>query len=797
MGSRHVPSQGKTWRRLVTAAALGAVAVAVPISSAGSATVKVSSSAARTTAATHAAAKLGVSAGALKAVASSTARFPLTGVTLVEYKFLAPDGRSVLSSVNARTGTVADSAAAQAAERQARFARYGKLEPSLYAKLHAKPGTSVGVAVWAAMAAPDRKMSPAALDRIAKNAQRPIAEALRALGAKPEMPQAVPFVLAKLNASQADALQARADVTSIDMVPSGLKVMLDDSATSNRFPYVWGNTTGTGSKVAVHEDDGVDNVNSFLNNGTHGVTYWSPGSPNIGSHATEVAGVMASTNAWRRGGSFATGQILSANFQSFANTANMVNSANWAASNGASVINMSWGGCTSGAPNFFSRWLDFEQKALGATFVVSSGNTPNCGGSIFVASPSLGWNTTSVGSYWDHNTGLRTDDTESSFTEWQNPTDPNSGRTYEKPDVTAHGGEFVSPNCFGVETTGVGGGVAASTCGTSFSAPDTSALIADISQRLGGAPEAKKAIVMAGATHNIRDGFGYTNCSTSPIPGDCLDGAGAIDAKQTIQNVQISGNFRQTLDSPSTLPAGANRDIAVALTAGKPFRAALVWDSTATCADAVNGNCASDVLNADLDLDILDPSNTLVAASASFQNSAEVVDFTPSVSGTYTIRIHSFRFDAGTNTFVGLAWNKNTGGAVTPLTKASPIPVNTLISGQTTDKGHSYWDTYSGASCDGFLASETGLEKVYKFKTTSSGTLSGALSSIVGFPGVGADVDIILLRQTGVANSQNTQVLACGDATFNAGVQPAGRYLVVVDGFSGSVANYSIQVSKS
>src|SRR5262249_6729769 len=75
-----------------------------------------------------------------------------------------------------------------------------------------------------------------------------------------------------------------------------------------------------------------------LNNATHPVVYWDPANPDIsseGGHATHVAGVIASTHNWRRGGAFNTGQVLSANFHSFGDVAAMVNSMEWAAAQGA------------------------------------------------------------------------------------------------------------------------------------------------------------------------------------------------------------------------------------------------------------------------------------------------------------------------------------------------------------------------------------------------------------------------------------------------------------------------------
>jgi hypothetical protein len=760
---------------------------------------------------------LGVPAAKLSIVQHSSAHLAMTQVDLTEYKVQAPDGREVGVSFDKRTGALADSATAQRAEAAARRKGFGKLDAALATRLaqadaSAVDAGTVQVAFWVKMAVPRRAGVGSGLATMqqlhagAALAQAPLVAAIHALGAAPTTATAAPIVFAKLPASQIRQLQERDDVIAVDLVKGDAKLMNDDSATSERYPYSWSAADGTGTKVAVHEDDGVDNVNTSVNNSTHPVVYWDPANPDInteGGHATHVAGVFGSTDNWRRGGAFNTSQILSANFGSFGDVAAMVNSLEWAAAQNANVINMSWGGCTAGTPDFNSRWIDFEQLLWNTNFVVSSGNTPNCFGSLFVASPSLGWNTISVGSYYDHDTGLRSDDTESSFTEFQNPTDPNSGRTIEKPDVTGMGGEFNSSTgaCFGVDTTEVGGGVTASTCGTSFAAPETAALAADIAQRIGGdKPETVKAIIMAGATHNIVDGVNNTDCANSPVPFDCRDGAGAIDANQSINNIAVPGNWSaSTFLTDQTAPTNSNIDRTTTLTAGVPARAVIAWDSAASCANQAGGDCAIDALNADFDLSVLDPSGNIVAGSSSFQNSTEVVDFTPSVSGTYTIRAHVFRFDAGTSTFFASAWNKNTSDTITPITGVTSFALNTTKTGQTTDKGHSYWDTYSlapggQANCASFLSHETGLEKVYQITTPSSGRITATLSSIGRFFGVADNIDVILLRRSGPANSQNSQVVACGDTTLSASARPAGTYYVVVDGSLGSVANYSLNV---
>jgi hypothetical protein len=253
------------------------------------------------------------------------------------------------------------------------------------------------------------------------------------------------------------------------------------------------------------------------------------------------------------------------------------------------------------------------------------------------------------------------------------------------------------------------------------------------------------------------------------------------------------------LITPTSFDANGNIEYTTSFSKNKNARVVIAWDSTATCTNLGTGtqSCASDVLNADLDLVVLAPNGTTVATSSSFQNSAEVVDFKAPVAGTYTIRIHNFRFDAGTNTFLGVAWNKDIADTRTPLTGPTSFALNTTKANQTTDKGRSFWDSYSGpaASCAAFLSPETGLEKVYQIKTTSTGTIAASLTNIVAFTGVSSDVDVVILKKSGAANNQNSQTIACGDASASAANQPAGTYYVVIDGFNGSVAKFSLTVN--
>jgi hypothetical protein len=757
----------------------------------------------------HVASQNGVGADALQLGAAEEGYLPLTGARFTIFKFYTADGAVYGATVDAASGMPVEHADLVANEAQARLRKYGAIEPALYERMAANPSARLPVAVWTRQEAMSqlgrggggRSPDLVALQAVTGDAVSPAADFARNLGAIVTTADLAPVFFADLNADQIRALARRVDVVAIQEVPKNLMRLNDDSATSDRFVNIWTSADGGGARIAVHEDDGVF-LNQFLHSGPRPVTYWNPGTPNVGSHATNVAGVIASTHNWRRGGAFGISEILSANFQSFANAQNIVNSAGWAIRSGADAINMSWGGGSGGGQTFFTAWVDHLVKNFGVPIVISSGNDTN-----FVLSPSLGWNTISVGSYFDNNTGGQSDDAISVFSSYKNPLDPVSGARYEKPDLMAMGGQVIGGVCQGTDTTGLNNLATDSTCGTSFSAPDVSAVVAlAVAEEpaLRAKAEAIKAVVMAGATHNIVDGASIGDCPTSPTPGDCRDGAGAINAYQTIKNVVTPGNWKFQYLTPASFPGGFI-EYPVTISKNKNVRFVLAWDSTATCGNlgTATQGCSSDVLNADLDLALYNPSGALVKYSGYVAGSAEVVDFKTLVTGVYKIRIVRWRFDANTDTYAGLAWNLSTSDTLTAATGVTSLTLGVAKAAQTTDKGRSYWDSYAMApgvpdptGCVGFMNASRGLEKLYKVTTVANGKITATLSAIGSVhPTISNDVDVAILRKTGSADLQNGQMLACGNTTAAASGQAPGTYYIVVDGFNGAVANYTLTAS--
>jgi hypothetical protein len=138
-------------------------------------------------------------------------------------------------------------------------------------------------------------------------------------------------------------------------------------------------------------------------------------------------------------------------------------------------------------------------------------------------------------------------------------------------------------------------------------------------------PVATKAILMATATHNVE---GAARLSE-------YDGAGATWAPYADDVTRgVNGSwaaYNWTCANPDTNLS------TMSLVAGKRTRVAIAWNTDP------NYLYYTSQPSADYDLKVLGPSGTVIASSGSWDNTYEIVDFTPSVSGTYTIQVHKDR----------------------------------------------------------------------------------------------------------------------------------------------------------
>jgi hypothetical protein len=153
-------------------------------------------------------------------------------------------------------------------------------------------------------------------------------------------------------------------------------------------------------------------------------------------------------------------------------------------------------------------------------------------------------------------------------------------------------------------------------------------------------PEAIKAILMTTAVHNIEGDARLSN----------KDGAGGIAADRADDVARgVNGNWGAESYSCSTPTA---HDVAtISLTGGQRTRATIAWDN-----DPNYSSYASQP-GADLDFQVINPSGSVVASSASYDNTYEIVDFTPTTTGSYKLRVNKYRCDYSPR-WLGWAWRQ-------------------------------------------------------------------------------------------------------------------------------------------
>lgn len=391
---------------------------------------------------------------------------------------------------------------------------------------------------------------------------------------------------------------------------------------------------GDGVKVAIVESGAVTNVHPDLN-----VTAWfnSTAPLNISFHPTAIAGIIGSSNAANPG--HARGiEILSGNSSGWSD-ANLIAATAWALGQGADIINMSFGVDTNLALAALDRYVDYTVRFTATCIVKSAGNRGNTDGDC--TSPGLGWNVLTVGNVSDQNNSDWSDDVMRFDSSFGDPISANGDRT--KPDLCAVGTSMV--------TTDMAGGFSNQGSGTSYAAPGIVGMAAALMQArpsLKTWPEEVRALMMVAAGHNIE---GSSRLSTN-------DGAGCINGLRAYRIVE-SGNLLHGTLQASSFTATGYKTHDIYLRGGEKTRVVLCWDSQAAA------DFSTDTLEADLDLAILQGQGQTVggtlASSSSFDNSYEIIEFIPQVTGWHTVRINDWRFD-GSSEYYGLAWSQNGDG---------------------------------------------------------------------------------------------------------------------------------------
>lgn len=621
---------------------------------------------------------------ALIVAADHPTEYPALGrkfqvVTLMDTR---PEGQVYKLLVDLTNGKMEeDISALLAAEAQAHQARYGKLEAALYERLqNLKEDDIVPVAVWMA-APPGRTLAEqqqvafttlaakypeakVALTRSGKpmdvddpelaqcieaeyvalldaetNARvQPLVRELKQWGFSATAYEGLPTFTTTLPKRVILSLAHRADVSSIYLVEARKQIEMDSAAPTILAPIVWGRGyDGSGITIAILDIGNVDSNNTYLNLSPTS----RPGPHNPFWHATATASAAASFHNTYRGIAYGA-TILSVGEDG--TQADEIVALQWAFDQGAHILNNSGGFEADADIHWTDRAFDYWTRQRFRLVVKSSGNT---GG--YITSPGKAWNLITVGGIEDGGDAIWSDQmwAGSAYT---NPVSLNNDR--EKPEVVAVGAD--------VTVLGNNNAIYYDLDGTSMAAPQVAglaALLVDRNSSLSIWPEAARAIIMASATHNIEGPSIIVRGQ-----GDLRDGAGAVNADLADRVAQTRGSESGACYSScwwghsitnSGFPVGTDLERRFYADQGDLIRVAIAWWAHA---DTPGNNYSFDRLDTDLDLRIKAPNGQWVsgAASLSYDNNYEMVQFLAPQTGEYIIAVRKHRADEDSN-YLGIA----------------------------------------------------------------------------------------------------------------------------------------------
>lgn len=652
-------------------------------------------------------------------ISTTTRTLPTLGVTFVDERALDPTTGRILRRTTAGRAAV-DADALLRAEARARDAQSGKISADLAPRLAA--GGELRVVFWLARG-PGHVDARAVLDAnptwSPQDARRqalataqaqtarltePFAAAVRAQGhVVAYVDPYVPIVFVDLPAGAVPALAARPEVDQAyysfpQLFQEGTLTPINDRAspTARTDAVHRRGITGAGVKILVNDaGDSIVNGNPYLPPVTRNGTYAA------GSHATAVAGMIGANHPTYGGAAPGLTQIFDSSAYS---DTGCPASWSWGMAQGISFGNCSWWNGNRGSIVFLDRYFDYIIRAFGVMLFKSAGNQGLANGTT---SPGNGYNCVASGSFHDRDTHDWNDDTMSSYSSAANPTPG-----HDKPEVAAPGDAITS-------TTTSSPWTGSSGSGTSYASPVTcgiAALLGATRTELLAKPEAVKALLMAGAWHNIE--------GAAALSGQ--DGAGGVDAAASQDAAALQQYHLATLTAASF--NSGMYTVSVPLVAGDEARICAVWFSEADSAYATT------TLKMDLDLAVERPGGGVVAISASALNAFEIVQFVPPATGMYAVKLTRQRFDGSSEPFA-LAWTTRRNAATDIVSVLGTPSIGTTLQIDFFDRYHPGAAYVGVASATPFpatlpVAPNKILPLGYDGLTVAA--LSGALPGFVG-----------------------------------------------------------------
>jgi serine protease AprX len=391
---------------------------------------------------------------------------------------------------------------------------------------------------------------------------------------------------------------------------------------------------GAGVKIAVLEGGTLTISQSCFNIGAI-----QSSSPAASSHMTKSVGII--------GNRYSSSGACSGSWQGYApdakvylaNVSDYKDRYDWAKSKGVNVVTMSWHfGSEETNGGLHSRDVYFDYWVTRYPYPTIFTSAGNQAGSNAYAS-GKGYNFFGVGNVLNDGDGNRCNDVISSDSSWKNPTSPHSDR--EIPEIAAPGSRHDL----------LGSNFGGTSCATPVAA-SIAALLMSKNSSLKIWPEAVRAIMLATANYQKADGSDWSKFS------DGKDGVGMLNTwygsltagrRETGTTAQFRAHDYGSMRASDFSGGYFNKTWkARTNTTNARIRVAVTWNSKVTT--------SSSVLDADLDLHVFDPDGHLVAWSSTWDSNYEFVEFKPTKTGNYTIKIRGFSVPSSFVSYYGVAW---------------------------------------------------------------------------------------------------------------------------------------------
>lgn len=421
------------------------------------------------------------------------------------------------------------------------------------------------------------------------------------------------------------------------------------------------------------------------------------------SHPAGVAGNIGRNHPTEWGAATGIAQLYSAD--GCGNDALAQTAWTWGLQQGISLGNCSWWNFNKGSIVFLDRYFDYTIRNFSVMMFKSTGNQGNTG-TPYTTSPGNGFNMTNSGCYNDGNDQDWSNDVMASFSSYWDPIEG-----HVKPEVASPGDGVVTTGTSGTQTFG----------GTSSASPLTTGvatLVANTDPSLLTSMPTLKAALMVGAWHNIEG---------SPVVSD-KDGAGGVHATAS-HRVVANGQFENgSFTSGDFLPGGFY-DKQISLTAGLETRVAALWFSNPNMA------LTTDQTEMDLDITVLDPNGQVVASAADPFSAWELVQFTPPMSGNYTVRLTRQKF-LGTSEPYAIAWSTRLDAAVADVTMTGTPTLGSTVQFHLRDRyddsNPNYIAVASFGTLPSFIPLQNGWVLPVRLDRLARFTTSGSTPSFMG-----------------------------------------------------------------